>query len=396
MSFRWLFWPVFCSLDPSFGAGDENLVWGENVGFVLAHVDRIDNEKGLTIRATPSAESPVLGYLPKGTRILCYNQFKDGWVKLQGHTAAAWVNLKFLKPIPFEGTVTKVDQQDLCLGIRAAPGASREKVGCAQIGEALKFTGVMTTDNWIQLADRRGWVSASSVEVSLSASQPVPSSPTKPSAASEGSAQRPSAEKGSGATAPEVKKGDVVMCSGAWCVDYEKAKVTHKGKVVSNVDCFKDTVCAGIVGQHHVAKAILDGSIAFGKFKLSAAGANLKSPGRSKWPTARETGGIDHKCVANFLRQMIAGVSGGKETPSVFRRGQFSDVVMASLRGAGFNLPTDHLEQIHHGDGAQRLPLQTRAVLVRGAEGEGARLVRRPNADDSHRGQSPRPHHVGL
>jgi len=317
---------------PSLGSEDEKLVWGENVGFVFAHVDRIDNEKGLAIRASPSAEGSVLGYLPKGTKILCYNQFKDGWVKLRGHTAAAWVNLKFLKPIPFDGTVTKVDQQDLCLGIRAAPGASREKVGCAQIGEALKFTGVMTSDNWIQLADRRGWVSASSVEVSLSASQPVPSSPTKPSAASEGSAQRPSAEKGSGATAPEVKKGDVVMCSGGWCVDYEKAKVTHKGKVVSNVDCFKDNVCAGIVGQHHVAKAILDGSIAFGKFKLSAAGSISNLAG-TEVANCGEMGGIDHKCVGIFLRQMIAGVSGGKEAPSVSGKSQAAKEQMKNTAG---------------------------------------------------------------
>ena len=192
---------------PSLGSGDEKLVWGENVGFVMAYVDRIDSEKGLTVHAGPSAESPVLIYLPLGTKIQGINEFKNGWVKLKGPAVPAWVNLKFLKPMPFEGTVTTVDQQDLCLGIRAGPSASREKVGCAQIGEVLKFTGVMTKDNWVQLADRRGWVSASSVAASLSASKPVPSSPTKPIEASEGSAQRPSAEKGSGATAADAEKG---------------------------------------------------------------------------------------------------------------------------------------------------------------------------------------------
>ena len=63
------------------------------------------------------------------------------------------------------------------------------------------------------------------------------------------------------------------MCSTGWCIDYEKAQVTHNGKAVPNTDCLKDSVCAGIVGQHHVAKAILDGSITFGKFKLSSTGA---------------------------------------------------------------------------------------------------------------------------
>jgi hypothetical protein len=101
------------------------------------------------------------------------------------------------------------------------------------------------------------------------------------------------------------------MCSGAWCVDYEKAKVTHKGKVVPNTDCFKDTVCAGIIGQHHVAKAILDGSITFGKFKLSSTGA-ISSLQGDQVTNCAEMGGINHKCVANFLRQMIAGASGEK------------------------------------------------------------------------------------
>ena len=313
---------------PGFGAGDEKLVWGENVGFVLAYVDRTDNEKGLTIRGTPSAESPVLGYLPKGTRILCYNQFKDGWAKLQGPTVPAWVNLKFLKPIPFEGTVTKVDQQGLCLGIRAGPSASREKVGCAPIGEALKFTGVMTSDNWIQLADRRGWVTASSVEVSLSSSQSAASSSTKPSAASAEAERKPPATKGAPAASPQGKpktpaaeKGTVVMCTGGWCVDYEKAQVTRNGKAVANTDCFKDNVCSGIVGQHHVAKAVLDGSITFGKFKLASTGAISTLKGDQVADCA-EAGGINHKCVAKFLSQMIAGVSAGKENLSVPKKAE--------------------------------------------------------------------------
>jgi hypothetical protein len=134
------------------------------------------------------------------------------------------------------------------------------------------------------------------------------------------------------ATAPDVKKGHVVMCSGVWCVDYEKAKVTHKGKVVSNVDCFKDAVCAGIVGQHHVAKAILDGSITFGKFKLSSTGA-ISSLQGDQVANCAEMGGIDHKCVANFLRQMIAGVSGGKETPSVSGKSQAAKEQMKDTAG---------------------------------------------------------------
>jgi len=312
---------VFLLSHASFAAGDEKLVWGENVGIVSAYVDSVDNDKGLTIRGTPSAESPVLGYLPKGTKVICYNQFKDGWVKLRRRTDA-WVKLNFLKPIPFEGMVTKVDEKDLCLGIRAAPGPAREKVGCAQIGEPLKFTGVMTSDNWIQLADRRGWVSAASVEVSLRDSQPASSRPTKPSSAAEGSAQSPSSKKDAPTASqqgppktPAAEKGPVVMCNAGWCVDYAKAHVTHDGKAVPNVDCFKNTVCAGIVGQHHVAKAVVDGSITFGKFKLASTGAISTLKGEQVANCA-ESGGINHKCVAKFLSQMIASNTGGKEDPS--------------------------------------------------------------------------------
>ena len=60
----------------SFGSGGDQLVWGENVGLVAAHVDKIDDEKGLTVHASPSAESPVLIHLPLGTKIQGANEFE--------------------------------------------------------------------------------------------------------------------------------------------------------------------------------------------------------------------------------------------------------------------------------------------------------------------------------
>jgi len=311
---------------PSFGAGDEKLAWGENVGFVSAYVDRVDNDKGLTIHAAPSVESPALGHLAKGTRVLGCNTFKGGWVKLRGSKETAWVNLKFLKPIPFEGIVTKVDEKDLCLGIRAAPGPAREKVGCAQIGEPLKFTGVMTSDNWIQLADRRGWISASSVEMSLSASQPAPSGPRTPDVGSQASVQLPHAKKEPAPSSQQEKpkasvaeKRSGVMCTAGWCVDRAKAQATHDGKAVQNTDCFKNTVCAGIFGQHYVARAVLDGSITFGKFKLASTGAISTLKG-DQVANCAESGGINHKCVAKFLSQMISGAGKGKEDSSAVKK----------------------------------------------------------------------------
>jgi hypothetical protein len=116
--------------------------------------------------------------------------------------------------------------------------------------------------------------------------------------------------------APETPSGKesapLVICSGGWCVDFGTSQVTHNGQGVPNIECLENTICAGIVGQHHAAKATLDGSIAFGKFKLSAAGAISNSEGEEV-ANCSEMGGIDHKCVANFLRKMFAGVSEGKE-----------------------------------------------------------------------------------
>lgn len=335
---------VLASLSLTSTAISYEMVWGENVGIVRAYVDKIDSEKGLTVRATPSAESPIMSYLEAGTKIQCRNEFRNGWVKTMAPSTPGWVNLKFLKPAAFEGLATKVDSSDLCLGIRAGPSVSHEKVGCAQIGEVLKFTGIMTADNWIQLADRRGWVSGSSVQAA--ADEPVPvlagqdmssdtagvpmpklpvarslsevsvrEAPTpvapetravKPIPAI-GLADKPVASQAT--TAPGVAKGPAAMCSGGWCVDYENSRVSHNGRVVASIECFKDTVCAGIVGQHHVAKAILDGSMTFGKFKLAANGAISNVATGKEVVDCSETGGVDHKCVANFLRKIVGVVA---------------------------------------------------------------------------------------
>ena len=99
----------------------------------------------------PISEAKLLGHIPFGAKIRGYNEFKSGWIKLKSPVGAGWVNIAFLKPQPFEGLVTKVDSPELCLAIRAGPASSHEKIGCAQIGEVLKFTGIMTTANWVQL-----------------------------------------------------------------------------------------------------------------------------------------------------------------------------------------------------------------------------------------------------
>ncbi len=169
-----------------------------------------------------------------------------------------------------------------------------------------KFTGVMTANNWIQLADRRGWVTASSIQASLKPSPSASPSSDKPGTASADKTRTELPEKAPApgsvpgkSTGSEVQKEPLVMCSGRWCVNYDKGQVTLDGKNVPSIDCFKDTVCSAIVGQHHVAKAILDGSIAFGKFKLASTGAISTLKGE-ELVSCGEAGGIDHKCVAKF------------------------------------------------------------------------------------------------
>ena len=172
--------------------------------------------------------------------------------------------------------MTTVDSAELCLPIRAGPAASHEKVGCAQIGEGLNLTGIMTADNWLQLTDRRGWVDASSIQLPIEAPRGFGANAETPSVTSAGPAQNSSrekpitmppqlgsfTEKGStsqkttvgppltrapseriAAPPPKAAQGKEelpsVVCSGGWCVDYASSQVTHDGKAVSGIESLK-------------------------------------------------------------------------------------------------------------------------------------------------------------
>ena len=180
---------------PYSNSNADELTWGNNVGPVSAYVDQTDHANGLTIRASPSADSQTVGYIPSGTKIRGSSEFKSGWVKLISPVDTGWVNIGFLKPRPIEGMVTKVDNTELCLPIRAGPAASQQKVGCGQIGEVLNLTGIMTADNWLQLTDRRGWVDASSIQLPIETPQAVGANTETPSVTSVGPAASPSIEK---------------------------------------------------------------------------------------------------------------------------------------------------------------------------------------------------------
>ena len=316
------------------------LKWGENVGPVFAYVDQTDQTGGLTVRATPSPEGRPVGSIPLGTKIRGSNEFKNGWLKMKSPVGnTGWINLSFLKPRSFKGTVIKVDNQESCLPIREGPASSHEKISCAQIGKVLKFTGIMTTNNWLQLKRPQGWVDATSVQLPPEAPQaewsnnmtrdparpiessandkPVPTPPfgTLPDKASVDKtgvslASKPSS--GIAAPPPKAVQGKEVLspveCISGWCVDYGNSKVTHKGKEVSAIECLKDETCASIVGQRHAMEATRKGIVPFGNFRLLASGVILDYASKKAVAVCRDQSGIDQKCVAKFLRKAFADV----------------------------------------------------------------------------------------
>jgi len=346
---------------PYSSSNADELVWGENVGPVSAYVSQKDQALGLTIRLGPSPEAKVLGHIPFGTKIRGYNEFKSGWIKLKSPVGAGWVNIAFLKPQSLEGIVTKVDSTELCLAIRAGPASSHEKIGCGQIGELLKFTGIMTTANWVQLTDRRGWVDASSVQLSPQAPQAfeankgtprvIPVEPVESSSREKSVATTPrpgpTIEKKSGSekapaesaltstpsariVAPLSKAAQgkeelpTVACIDGWCVDHDSSQVTHNGKVVSGIECFKNEICAGIVGQQHAIEATRKGIMTFGNFKLFASGVILDFVSGKTVAYCNDKGSVDHKCVASFLRKTFAGISGESKNASGSAKGDAS------------------------------------------------------------------------
>lgn len=63
-------------------------------------------------------------------------------------------------------TVVGVDQPDNCLRIRSGPGSQYDVIGCANLGDKLKITGVWTSNDWAQL-ENHGWVYGPQVSTDL-------------------------------------------------------------------------------------------------------------------------------------------------------------------------------------------------------------------------------------
>lgn len=141
---------------------------GDNVGLISATVAKADNERGLTVRTAPSAESQAQAFVPVGTKIRGYAMFRNGYVKIEAPSKGGWVRLDHLQPVGGSATVSTVDRPDLCLRIRSGPGTSFDKVGCAELGQKLELTGLWSQTNWAQIsAPVSGWVAASQIASDL-------------------------------------------------------------------------------------------------------------------------------------------------------------------------------------------------------------------------------------
>ena len=325
MKIRSAFIPVMVLL--MFGiaptAEADEMVWGENVGLISAVVTGTDDAEGLTVRSTPSSEGNVLTHLKPSTTIQADILFRGGWVKLKAPVQEGWAPIKFLKPHPVEGTVTKVNRADMCLPLKKGPGDTHEKVGCAQIGETLKFSGVATSDNWLQLADRTGWAPASHVQLEVwttaagtgqkPASLTLTRGPTDQGKVAEepGVAHQPEPgfpslpidEEDKGET-PEAE-----ICQGQWCVDFIKQTITRQGKPESFVGCARDEICATILSEFWVAlledEAHLDIPISSAmSFRLEKDGTIKNAKSGTLLENCRGASGPEAGCVAEFLLEL--------------------------------------------------------------------------------------------
>jgi hypothetical protein len=323
---------------PVFGAYE--LRWGENVGLISAIVSATDSPDGLTVRLNPSQDSKSLTHLKPGTKIQGRN-FRDGWVNLQSPVQEGWVPMASLKAQPFERQVTKVDQSEACLPLKKGPGTAYEKIGCALIGEILKFSGVATRDDWLQVADRNAWVPLSHVggnwKVAAGTGKQVmaslPPEPAAPGKIAEKPAVEHVAEPGFPQRSPEEEdegeSPEATICGGEWCVDFATNAITRGGKPESFVSCARDETCAMILSEFWVALLDDDPHV-----DIPISDAMTIRLGRDGTIMSRESGillqncgsasGPYAECVAGFLldvSQPLLGISArGTEPASSARR----------------------------------------------------------------------------
>lgn len=311
------------------------LVWGKNVGYVSGITASVDDVKGLAVRSEPSLTAKTLIHLKPGTKIQGKNVFRDGWVQVRSPVHDGWVQMSFVQPDRFEGTVIKVGSADLCLPLQKGPADSYEQIGCAQIGEVLTFSGVATHDDWLQLADRKGWVPASHVGLDAWASaartieQQTSSSDLQPSFRKGTEEQGPLArqlEPGFPAHPPdeedEGESPDARICSNDWCVDFVSNIITREGKPESFVACSRDEICATIMAEFWIALLEDDEHVDIPisnaiSIRLGRDGSMRNAASGELFKDCRGASGPEVDCAVRFLLDISQPVLATAETESM-------------------------------------------------------------------------------
>jgi hypothetical protein len=127
------------------------------VGPVSATVKEAETSKGLPVHANPSRKSKLVNHINKNLGLLGENRFEKGWMKLKDQPG--WVRIDLLNILPFYSRIVRIKTNDNCVPIRKGPDKNSKKTGCLRIGQIVKFSGLMTEENWLELGDHRGWVS---------------------------------------------------------------------------------------------------------------------------------------------------------------------------------------------------------------------------------------------
>ncbi len=95
------------------------------------------------------------GQNDKSDRVPKQSNVKNSQPRVPNKTQT--MHLQTPSPVGGNATVIGVDEPEKCLRVRSGPGKEYEVIDCIKAGDRLKITGVWTSNNWAQLANK-GWV----------------------------------------------------------------------------------------------------------------------------------------------------------------------------------------------------------------------------------------------
>ncbi|HMK36602.1 MAG TPA: SH3 domain-containing protein [Desulfomonilaceae bacterium] len=329
----------------------QELNWGENVGPVSAIIVKADNVQGLTVYSLPEKESPIVGYVRPGLIVQAYDDFRNGWVKLKSPIDRGWVQIEGLQPYPYQALAIRVNPTSLCLPIRRVPETSGEQIGCGYIGQILGFTGVMTSNGWLQLEKGIGWVHYSQVQAQPATAEVPGTVRSNAAAAMQRTVQRQVAQRESAAvSSPDEQAsalGETVIsdpggyfaiagaqssndsvatkqaatqigCNKGYCVavlENGQASYFRNGEEIQKDACLNDPACtAAFVTQYLRWKAQRGENQSLvvipptnQRFSVNSNGTILAQDGAQVAMCSVESGTVSAPCLQDFLAEKAAG-----------------------------------------------------------------------------------------